>query len=265
MRRSQTVLASPDYSVRLVTCTDDHRRWSAPEPADTFGLVLPRRGRFRMRSDGTEHPVDVAQGYLQVPGREQCFAHPAGGDVCTFLSLGETLWHEILGERRPPETVRVDAATELSHRLLLRSAHEGADPSEHLVWTLMAAARAVPSDGANAGAAPARARLGASAREAVLEGDPALRDLVSLARALQVSPAHLSRVFKSENGVSLTAFRNRVRASRALARLEAGDGDLAALAADVGFADQAHLTRTIRSALGTTPARVREAFRRGRD
>lgn len=265
MRRSQTVLAAADYSVRIVTCTDDHRRWSAPEPADTFGLVLPRRGRFRIRSDGTEHSVDVAQGYLQVPGREQCFAHPVGGDVCTFLSLGETLWHEILGERRPPETVRLDAATELSHRLLLRSARDGADPSEHLVRTLMAAARLVPSDGANAGAAPARARLGASAREAVLEGDPASRDLVSLARALQVSPAHLSRVFKSENGVSLTAFRNRVRVSRALARLEAGDGDLAALAADLGFADQAHLTRTIRSTLGATPARVREAFRRGRD
>jgi AraC-like DNA-binding protein len=180
-------------------------------------------------------------------------------------SRGRRRLHEILGERRPPETVRLDAATELSHRLLLRSARDGADPSEHLVRTLMAAARLVPSDGANAGAAPARARLGASAREAVLEGDPASRDLVSLARALQVSPAHLSRVFKSENGVSLTAFRNRVRVSRALARLEAGDGDLAALAADLGFADQAHLTRTIRSTLGATPARVREAFRRGRD
>ena len=93
-----------------------------------------------------------------------------------------------------------------------------------------------------------------------MDGASASRDLVSLARALVVSPAHLSRVFQEETGSSLTRFRNRVRVSRVLARLEAGDADLAAIAGDLGFADQAHLTRTVRATLGTTPARVRGAF-----
>ncbi|MFD2026915.1 helix-turn-helix domain-containing protein [Promicromonospora aerolata] len=265
MRRSTPVLTAPEYSVRVVECSDEHAGWSAAEPADTFGLVLPRRGHFRLASAGVEQSVDVTRGYAQVPGREQRFAHPSGGDVCTFVSVGPTLWQEIAGDRPAPTVVRVDGATELAHRLLLRTAHDAADPAERLVRTVAAAARTAASDGAPASArTPAartsRARLVARARAAVLDAAPMSGDLVSLARALGASPAHLSRVFQAETGTSLTQFRNRVRVSRALDRLEAGDADLAALAGDLGFADQAHLTRTVRATLDTTPGRVRRAF-----
>lgn len=261
MRRSTTVLTAPEYSVRVVECSDDHRRWSAAEPVETFGLVLPRRGHFRLVNHGVEQSVDVTQGYAQAPGLEQRFAHPSGGDVCTFIGVGARLWHEIAGDRPTPATVRIDAATELAHRLLLRTAHDAADPAERLVRTVTAAVGIPASDTPRSPAARAsRARLARRAREAVLDDDPASRDLVSLARALGASPAHLSRVFRAETGSSLTKFRNRVRVSRVLARLEAGDADLAAVAGDLGFADQAHLTRTVRATLGTTPGRVRRAF-----
>ncbi|WP_460885714.1 helix-turn-helix domain-containing protein [Promicromonospora xylanilytica] len=265
MRRSTPVLTASEYSVRVVECADEHTGWSAAEPAGTFGLVLPRRGRFRRLSAGVEQSVDVTRGYAQVPGREQRFAHPSGGDVCTFVSVGATLWQEIAGDRPPPAVVRVDGATELAHRLLLRTAHDAADPAERLVRTVATAARTSPSDGmvspARTPAARAsRARLARRAREAVLDGAPAAGDLLSLARALGTSPAHLSRVFTAETGSTLTRFRNRVRVSRLLGRLEEGDADLATIAGDLGFADQAHLTRTVRATLGTTPGRVRRAF-----
>jgi AraC-like DNA-binding protein len=267
VRRATPVLTAPDYSVRVVACSDDHRGWSAAEPVDTFGLVLPRRGHFRLVNGGVEQAVDVTQGYAQVPGLDQRFAHPSGGDVCTFVSVSTTLWQETVGDRPVPTTVRVDGTTELAHRLLLRTARDAADPAERLVRTVAAAARTSASDdgGATArtpAARASRAWLVARAREAVLDDTPASRDLVSLARALRVSPAHLSRVFQAETGSSLTRFRNRVRVSRVLARLEAGDADLAAVAGDLGFADQAHLTRTVRATLGTTPARVRRTFDR---
>ncbi|WP_222866061.1 helix-turn-helix domain-containing protein [Micromonospora sp. AP08] len=38
---------------------------------------------------------------------------------------------------------------------------------------------------------------------------------------------------------------------------EAGAESLAGLAAELGFADQAHLTRTVRAQLGDTPGRLR--------
>lgn len=264
VRRATSVLTAPEYSVRVVACSDDHRGWSAAEPVETFGLVLARRGHFRLVNGGVEQAVDVTQGYTQVPGMDQRFAHPSGGDVCTFVSVGAALWHEITGDRPTSTTVRVDGVTELAHRLLLRTAHDAADPAERLVRTVTAAARASASDGGGAARTPAarasRTRLVGHAREAVLDDAPASHDLVSLARALKVSPGHLSRIFVTETGGSLTRFRNRVRVSRVLARLEAGDDDLAAIAGDVGFADQAHLTRTVRVTLGTTPARLRSAF-----
>ncbi|MEV0719470.1 AraC family transcriptional regulator [Asanoa sp. NPDC050611] len=67
----------------------------------------------------------------------------------------------------------------------------------------------------------------------------------------------MSRAFSREMGVSLTHYRNRVRVGRALERLSAGDTDGARLAADLGFADQAHLCRTIRVHVGQTPTEVR--------
>ena len=45
---------------------------------------------------------------------------------------------------------------------------------------------------------------------------------------------------------------------RALERLEQGERSLARLAADLGFADQAHLTRTMREHTGYTPGALRQ-------
>lgn len=57
--------------------------------------------------------------------------------------------------------------------------------------------------------------------------------------------------------MSVTRYRNRIRVARALDRLEHGEDSLAALAADLGFADQAHLCRTVRQHLGCTPTALR--------
>jgi AraC-like DNA-binding protein len=62
----------------------------------------------------------------------------------------------------------------------------------------------------------------------------------------------LSPAFRRQTGVSLTRYRNRIRVSKALHRLEKGDRDLGGLAADLGFADQAHLTRTMTEHTGYT-------------
>ena len=62
-------------------------------------------------------------------------------------------------------------------------------------------------------------------------------------------------------GRALTRYRNRVRVARAMDRLEAGQPHLGQLAADLGFADQAHLTRTVKEHLGHTATVVRELLR----
>ncbi|WP_211264203.1 helix-turn-helix domain-containing protein [Streptosporangium amethystogenes] len=115
------------------------------------------------------------------------------------------------------------------------------------MWTADGWSRIVAADRA----------LVATAREAILQRTPEAAGLCSLAGLLKVSPYRLSRVFSQEMGVSLTRYRNRVRVGQAMDRLTQGERGLADLAADLGFADQAHLTRTVREHLGHTPTVLR--------
>lgn len=69
----------------------------------------------------------------------------------------------------------------------------------------------------------------------------------------------VSRGFLQVFGVSPSGFRARVRARRAWKAIERGDTSLAAIAAELGFADQAHMTRSVRQLTGLTPAALRRA------
>jgi AraC-like DNA-binding protein len=227
---------------------------------------LVRNGRFRRSADGVAAEVDPALGYLLVPGVEERFAHPAGGDVCTWLSLTPALWRAVAGDApRRESTVYVDAGLDLLHRRMLAAA---ADPgyalAEQLLGTLALALRRPGPE------ASTKDRVAISAaREAIAADHPAAAGLLPLAQLLGISPYRLSRAFSRELGVSLTRYRNRIRVGRALDELQAGQRNLAALAASLGFADQAHLCRTIRAHLGHTPTEVRrllsssESERRG--
>jgi AraC-like DNA-binding protein len=99
-------------------------------------------------------------------------------------------------------------------------------------------------------------RLLVERARAALLADPAL-GLIELSRHIGCSPHHLSRVFSRLTGSSLASYRNRLRVSRALDRISQGENNLAGLAADLGFADHAHMTRTIRGATGRTPTACR--------
>ncbi|ADJ46327.1 AraC family transcriptional regulator [Amycolatopsis mediterranei S699] len=258
------VVARPGYSVSVVRCADDHTGWSAAEVPAGHRVVLVRRGRFRRRVRGVIADADPTAAYLAGPGDEECFAHPAGGDVCTSVEFGAPLWRRLAGDRAGPSTVYVDAALELAHRRVVASA---ADPDYALAEQLLALVGGAITQAARAPtpASPGRGddrAVVARAREAIVADAPAAAGLFPLAEALGVSPYRLSRAFPRELGVSLTRYRNRVRVGRALERLEAGERELAVLAADLGFADQAHLTRTVREHAGVPPGAVRRLLAR---
>lgn len=67
----------------------------------------------------------------------------------------------------------------------------------------------------------------------------------------------LERLLKKATGRPPMFWRGLARARQA-ARLLTGDGTLAALAADAGYADQAHLTREMRRWFGVTPKALRD-------
>ncbi|MEV0649837.1 helix-turn-helix transcriptional regulator [Phytomonospora sp. NPDC050363] len=264
MLSARTIASRPAFEVSAVTCSADHTGWSPPDAHADHRVVLVRSGRFRRRTPGGITDLDRTTAYLGTPGEEDSFAHPAGGDVCTALRLSPQLWHDIAGETPVRPWAYVDARVDLAHRRLL-AARDDLDYAltESLLILLAeaignAAEGTLPSGRARD---PAAEHLAGAAREAVLADDPAATGLLPLATLLGVSPYRLSRAFTAATGTSLTRYRNRVRVGRALDRIEAGDTELGALAARLGFADQAHLSRTVRQHLGCTPTAVKELLR----
>jgi AraC-like DNA-binding protein len=80
----------------------------------------------------------------------------------------------------------------------------------------------------------------------------------ALADELGWSRRHFSRRFRAATGFSPDRFRRIARFERFTAALARAPGDsLAGLAADHGYADQAHLTHEVRDFSGLTPAELR--------
>ncbi len=82
-------------------------------------------------------------------------------------------------------------------------------------------------------------------------------DLAEVAAIAGVHPAHLCREFRRAFGCTMTQYAARLRADTALEEVVRSDTPLVLVAARAGFADQAHLTRTLRKHFGTTPGRAR--------
>jgi AraC-like DNA-binding protein len=92
-----------------------------------------------------------------------------------------------------------------------------------------------------------------------LESDPsAPHALADIGRDVGLSPFELARRFRQTVGVSVHRFLVRVRIARALERLADGEEDLAALAADLGFASHAHFSETFRRVTRSAPSAVRK-------
>ena len=72
-----------------------------------------------------------------------------------------------------------------------------------------------------------------------------------------ISVQRLSRRFRQAYGTTAKRFRAEHRAQRALRALPGWPGTLGGLAAETGFADQAHLTRAVVSLTGWTPGQLR--------
>lgn len=79
--------------------------------------------------------------------------------------------------------------------------------------------------------------------------------LTELARVADLSTFHLSRAFGAVVGMPPHAYQTQIRVVRAKALLVAGHLPLAQIAAEVGFANQSHLTRHFARLVGVTPGR----------
>jgi AraC-like DNA-binding protein len=85
--------------------------------------------------------------------------------------------------------------------------------------------------------------------------------LAEVGRAVGLSGYRLAHLVKAHTGRTLMQHLRRLRVERARRTLEQTDGDLADLAASLGYADQSHFIRQFRQLVGVTPARYRRLRR----
>jgi AraC-like DNA-binding protein len=253
----------PEMFVYEIHCRDDRRRLSGPRYEYSWNLVMMRSGGFVQRLDGREDFYDATSAFVTRPGQERYAGHLAGpGDVSTGIWLSERLIedHFDRGVRLPPARITTSAGFGLAHRLLVAACRRGVDAPEAAERAYDLLARLEPAASADGWRSPATEAahwaLAAAAAEAMTAGY-LTAGIDELPRLANCSPQHLSRVFRRVTGRSLTFHRNELRVRAVLGRLEAGDRALRALAAEYGFADQAHLTRVVRRHLRTTPAALR--------
>jgi AraC-like DNA-binding protein len=114
--------------------------------------------------------------------------------------------------------------------------------------------RPVPPD-ARCGAEHAAVRRARSFLADRWDRPVALGDLASFAG---LSRFELVRRFREQTGLTPHAFQTNLRIAHARTMLRAGE-PIAGVAAACGFADQPHLTRTFRRAVGVTPGRFAAA------
>lgn len=96
---------------------------------------------------------------------------------------------------------------------------------------------------------------------ATIAGDPAIMRVDRLAEVCTTSVRGLQRLFAEYVGVGPKWVIRRYRLHEVTERMAAGDtADWAGLAADLGYADQAHFTRDFTSMFGEPPTRYAQRY-----
>ncbi|MFJ1767428.1 helix-turn-helix domain-containing protein [Amycolatopsis sp. NPDC088138] len=238
--------------------------WCAGEPvswrqesaaaAGEAVLLLPLRGAWRERDgDSFSTLVDRVSVSFRIPDRRTWVSH-LGVDRFDVVAFPDST----PGFAQHPHPALISIPTAVAHGELIAARRRRLPPAE-----VSARAR----------------RLAVSAGRDLLlahtpadEIPPSQRKVVEVARlalsrgtavAPGVSRSHASRAFHRLTGLTMTQYQRRMRLVTAIRAIASVDRGFANIAAASGFADHAHLTRSVRDAIGLTPAQLRDRFRAG--
>ena len=229
---------------------------------------MVERGAARFDLDATQQRADQGELFVLEPEAVHTgMAAVPEGWAYKVLYIEPAVVHE-WAERdaAPPRAARWVVFRDLALRGALERAHHaliseppGALAVEEALLQAVAALRPHLRPGSSA------RRRDRAEHAAVRRARSHLRErwdekvtLAELAAAAGLSRFELIRRFRESNGVTPHAYQTNLRIEEARRRLAAGI-PAAEVAAECGFADQPHLTRVFKRAVGVTPARYARA------
>ena len=276
---------SPIVSVHDYCCHIARGGPGAEEESDANNIVLMRHGAFSRHFGRRTVTADVNQAVFFSRDSTYRVSHPSDcGDRGTVFTVSPRVLNDIVRELEPsvdehPDqpfrffTGPCDSRVFWRHRELVQRLESAeTNPLEPLwadVTALQLVADVLESAFEQRGVRKPK-RQGTDAdhveRTEAVKAYLAARmseriTLDDVARTVHVSPFHLARIFQQQTGVPVHRYLTQLRLRASLERL--ADGDLTAVALELGFSSHSHFTDAFRREFGHSPSEMRKILEAG--
>ncbi|MEM6896212.1 MAG: helix-turn-helix domain-containing protein [Pseudomonadota bacterium] len=242
-------------------------RIAAHRHPDMAQLIWVESGRAEARADG-QHIVLTGNDFVFIPAQSVhsfVFERDTEGAVCSFpqalsRTIGPARDTVLSALERPVHGRRTSALSTLTELLAQRLADPGGFRTEAAVALSHACLAQIADIGRASGTAPARPPLMARL-DTLVEGKlGAGWKVADFAKALAVSPGHLSRACRAATGGGAKAYIEDKTLSEASRLLAFTQLPVSEVGFRLGFEDPSYFSKRFRAALGLTPSAYRQKF-----
>jgi AraC-like DNA-binding protein len=270
------LLDGPSLQLGRYRCPPADERWEGPNDIGPLAhVVFPERPVTITRVSTGPQLGDRNWALLYLPGQryERRLVDPEG-DECTYVALSAELYADLLADRQAPMAFRagrvlVDDPAWVGYQECLLAAPY-ADPGaleQRLRVVLREVLRRPHDEAADDDPAVPRAGNDQRVHEACRILATRLDERVTLpdvAEAVGLSTYHFCRLFRAGTGLTVHAYRKRLRLREAFASCASRpDRKLSEVAVSAGYASHSHMTTDFQAALAMTPSGVRDRYARG--
>lgn len=282
MLEFNALFESESASVSNYGCTACRGGPAEEENAGKNTVVVMRHGVFRRHFGRKTVTSDVNQASFFSEDSVYRVSHPANcGDRGTVLTIAQGTLHDMISvydpsvEDRPQNpfpffTSPCNSSIFYRHRELVVALESPQVPKPDALWVdekvLQLMTDVLKSAFHHYGTSTRSRRVKTEKKHAELAESTKslvatrLRDSMSLneiARAVDSSPYHLTRVFRRYCGMPIHRYLVCLRLRTSLEMLAEGADDITALALDLGFSSHSHFTGSFRREFNCTPSEMR--------